>query len=168
MADDRSIDVYLNDHLGGATLGTDLAEEIAEMNEGTPLGELMGSLSEEIEQDRQVLVDLMEHLDVSKNPVKQAVGWVAEKAGRAKFTGLSSGDSELGTFLALESLTLGVRGKWCMWRALKEVQGDYEALSSLDLDELMSRADAQFKTLERERSAAGKRALIEEAGASSD
>jgi hypothetical protein len=163
MPDDRSIDVYLNDHMGGATLGTDLAEEIEEMNEGTPLGELMASLSVEIEEDRQTLFDLMERLDVSKNPVKQVIGWVAEKASRIKFTGMTSGDPELGTFLALESLTLGVRGKWCMWRVLKDVQDEYEPLATLDLDALMQRADAQFSTLERERVAAGRRALIESA-----
>jgi hypothetical protein len=166
--EERSIDVYLNDHLGGATLGTDLAEEIEELNEGTPLGELMASLSVEIEEDRKVLVDLMERLDVSKNPVKQATGWLAEKAGRVKFSGLTSGDRELGTFLALESLTLGVRGKWCMWRALKDVEGEYDELGTMDLDALMARADAQFATLERERAAAGRRALANEVAAARD
>ena len=161
MADERSIDVYLNDHLGGATLGTDLADQIQEMNEGTPLGELMARLSAEIEEDRRTLVDLIERLDGSKSPVKQVAGWLAEKAGRTKFSGMTSGDPQLGTFLALESLTLGVRGKWCMWRALKEVQGEYEPLGKMDLDALMVRAEAQVEALERERVTAAKRALVE-------
>ncbi len=166
--EERSIDVYLNDHLGGATLGTDLAEEICELNEGTPLGDLMADLSVQIEEDREVLTDLMEQLDVSKNPVKQATGWLAEKAGRLKFSGMTSGDRELGTFLALESLTLGVRGKWCMWRVLKEVQADYEPLADLDLDTLMAGAESQFTTLERERVVAGRVALADEVAAASN
>ena len=40
---DKAMNVYLNDHLSGAVLGTDLAEQIQARNEGTTLGELMGS-----------------------------------------------------------------------------------------------------------------------------
>jgi len=43
----------------------------------------------------------------------------AEKVSRAKFTGLTSGEPELGTFMALESLCLGVDGKASMWKALE-------------------------------------------------
>ena len=87
---DRAMDVYLNDHLAGAILGSDLAEQIRKRHEGSPLGELMGSLAPQIEEDRQTLVDLMERMDVSKNPLKQASGWVAEKASRVKFSGAVS------------------------------------------------------------------------------
>jgi hypothetical protein len=110
MADNR-IDVYLNDHLAGAMLGSDLAEQLRAQNHGTALGLLMESLAPEIEQDRQTLMELMQHMDTSKNPVKQATAWIVEKASRAKFSGVTSGDPELGTFMALETLALGVRGK---------------------------------------------------------
>ena len=71
----------------------------------------METLAPEIEQDRQTLMELMQYLDSSRNPVKQATAWIAEKASRAKFTGATSGDRELGTFMALETLALGVRGE---------------------------------------------------------
>ena len=35
---DKAMDVYLNDHLAGAMLGSDLAEQLRDENEGTPLG----------------------------------------------------------------------------------------------------------------------------------
>ena len=112
---DNAIDVYLNDHLAGAMLGTDLAEQIQTQNDGTALGELMASLAPQIEQDRQTLIELMQRLDTSKNPVKQVTAWIAEKASRAKFSGMTSGEPDLGTFMALETLVLGVRGKaWNM------------------------------------------------------
>ena len=38
---DKAIDVYLNDHLAGAVLGSNLAEQIRSQNKGTALGELM-------------------------------------------------------------------------------------------------------------------------------
>ena len=156
---DKAMDVYLNDHLAGAMFGTDLAEQIRDQSEGTPLGDLMGSLAPQIEQDRQTLIDLMERMGTSRNPVKQATTWVAEKAGRAKFGGLTSGEPELGIFMALESLTLGVEGKKSLWKALKEVADQYEPLASINLDALIDTAQAQHDALERERLAAGRRAL---------
>lgn len=157
----KSLDTYLNDHLAGAMLGSDLAEQIAERNEGTPLGDLMTSLSAQIEEDRQTLIDLMEATDTSRNPVKQVSTWIAEKASRPKFSGFTSGGPELGTFLALESLALGVSGKLSLWVALKQVQAEHPALSRAPLDELIERAQTQYDTLERERLAAAGRALAD-------
>jgi hypothetical protein len=72
---------------------------------------------------------------------------------------MTSGEPELGTFMALETLMLGVRGKACMWRALRQVADQYPPLASVNLDELIKRADCQYDTLERERLSAGTRAL---------
>ncbi len=157
----KSLDTYLNDHLAGAMLGSDLVEQIADHNEGTPLGDRMRSLSADIEADRQALIDLMEATDTTRNPVKQVATWIAEKASRPKFSGFTTGDPELGTFLALENLTLGVAGKEGLWIALKENRDQHAALQRAPLDELIERARAQRKTLESERVAASKRALAE-------
>jgi len=156
---DKSMDVYLNDHLAGAMLGIALAEQLREANEGTPLGDVLSVLAPQIEEDRQTLIDLMDRLGTSRNPVKQATTWFAEKATRPKFSGLTSGEPEVGTFMALENLTLGVEGKVSLWRVLQEVSDRYAPLQSLDLDDLTQRAERQHDALEGERVAAGKRAL---------
>ena len=156
---DKAMDVYLNDHLAGAMLGSDLAEQLQKENEGTPLGELMATLAPRIEEDRQTLIDLMECMGTSKNPVKQATTWLAEKTSRAKFGGLTSGEPEVGTFMAVEALTLGVEGKASLWRALKTVRPKYPALESVDLDGLLASAEQQHDALERERIAAAERSL---------
>jgi len=156
---DKAMDVYLNDHLAGAMFGSDLAEQIRVQSEGTALGETMGPLAVEIEADRQTLIDLMDRMGTSKNPVKQATTWIAEKASRPKFSGRTSGAPELGTFMALESLALGVEGKASLWKALKGVSGKYGQLASMNLEDLIDRAEAQRSILERERMAAGERAL---------
>jgi len=158
MSDD-GIDVYLNDHLAGATFGRDLARQIHEHTEGTPLGRLMGSLATEIDEDRATLIELMERLGTSKNPVKQATTWIAEKASRLKLSGLTAAEAGHGTFLALETLSLGVEGKTSLWNALKTVADDYPALEHSELDRLIERASAQRGILERERIAAGREAL---------
>jgi hypothetical protein len=162
---DKAIDVYLNDHLAGAMLGSDLAEQIQAQNDGTALGELMETLASQIEQDRQTLIELMEQLEISKNPVKQATAWVAEKASRVKLSGMSSGDSELGTFMALETLALGVQGKACLWTALKQVADQHPPIAALNLDQLIDRAHAQKAALEHERLAAAERALATQVNA---
>jgi hypothetical protein len=156
---DKAIDVYLNDHLAGAMLGSDLAEQIRSRNRGKPLGELMGSLAPQIEEDRQALIGLMQRMGTSKNPVKQAGAWLTEKASRVKFSGLTSSKPELGTFMAVESLALGVLGKLSLWRALAQVADQHPAIASVDLDDLINRAQTQYDLLERERLAAGRRAL---------
>ena len=140
-------------------LGSALAEQLREENEGTSLGEVMASLAPQIEEDRKTLIDLMDRIGTSKNPVKQATAWVTEKATRPKFSGLTSGGPKVGTFMALENLTLGVEGKVSLWRALKEVPDQYGPLQSMNLDELIERAEEQRNALERERIAAGRRAL---------
>ena len=156
---DRAMDVYLNDHLAGAMLGSDLAGQIRDRHEGTPLGAAMESIAREIEEDRETLLELMERMGVGRNPVKQVTGWVAEKASRVKFSGVVSGEPEHGAFLALESLSLGVEGKRSLWVALAAVQDRYPALQATSLDVLIERAESQRTTLERERLAAGVRAL---------
>ncbi len=154
---DKAMEVYLNDHFAGAMFGSDLAKLIASQSEGTGLAAPAGQLATEVEEDRQALAGLMERMGVAKNPVKQATTWLAEKFSRVKLTGLSSGESELGLFMALETLSLGVEGKASMWRALKDVADRYPALEVGELDALITRAEAQRQVLETERIAAGRR-----------
>jgi hypothetical protein len=153
------MDVYLNDHLAGAMLGSDLVQQIRDHNENTHLGYRLTSLASQIAEDRQTLIELMMRMGISRNPAKRAGAWVAEKASRVKFGGLSSGEPDLGTFMAIESLALGVRDKLSLWMALQHVAGEHPAIASLDLKELMDRARAQFDLLEQERRTAGARAL---------
>jgi hypothetical protein len=155
----RAMDTYLNDHLGGAKFGSDLAEQIRDRHEGTPLGEAMESVATEIERDRQTLLELMERMGTQPNPVKQATGWLAEKVSRLKFEGTMASAPDHGAFMALETLALGVEGKASMWRALKEVAGDYPSLATTNLDELIDRAEAQSATIDREWIVAGTKAL---------
>jgi hypothetical protein len=61
--------------------------------------------------------------------------------------------------MALETMALGVRGKWSLWTALRDVRDEHPPLAELDLDALIARAEDQYAILERERRAAGRRAL---------
>ncbi|MFZ0387538.1 MAG: hypothetical protein WAL22_17885 [Solirubrobacteraceae bacterium] len=156
---DKAMDVYLNDHLAGATLGSDLARQIRDQHENSPLGDRMRAIAPQIEEDRQTLIALMQRMGTSRNPVKQATAWATEKASHAKFRDMTSGEPGLGTFMAVESLALGVLGKLSLWRALARVADQYSAIASVDLDELIDRARAQYDLLEHERLTASSQAL---------
>jgi len=68
--------------------------------------------------------------------------------------------------MALETLSLGVLGKVSLWKALKEVAAHHAPLTSMNLDKLIARAQAQHDALEAERIAASRRALANAANAS--
>jgi hypothetical protein len=162
---DRPIDVYLNDHLAGATFGADLARQLEARTEGTDFQPEMSWLATEIEADLDILTDLMQRMGSTQNPSKQVTAWVAEKASRLKLTGLTSGRDELGTFLSIEALSLGVEGKASLWTTLRELRDHYPELLSTDLDDLLQRAHRQRQVVETERIAAARRALAVDADA---
>ncbi len=155
----QPMDVYLNDHLGGATLGRDLARRIESASANAQLVELMHTIAPQIEEDRKTLIQLMARVGASTSLVKRASGWIAEKAGRFKFRGLESDGTEAGALLAVESLALGVRGKLGLWRALEQATDRYPGLAQFELTKLAERAETQLELLERERLAIARRAL---------
>ena len=73
--DDRALNVYLNDHLAGATFGADLARQLEGQMEGSAFHAEMSRLATDIEADLDTLKDLMQRLDVPRNPGKRAVAW---------------------------------------------------------------------------------------------
>lgn len=156
---DHPIETYLNDHLAGAVFGSDLAGQLRGRCEGTPLEGLMDRIAPEVEADRQTLIELMRKLDVSRSPVKEATTWLAEKASRVKFSGGTAHETALGTFMALETLRLGVEGKLCLWAVLREMSGAFPVLGQTDFDGLIERARSQRDALEEARIEAGRSAL---------
>ena len=160
----RDLDTYLNDHLGGSTFGSDLADQIRERSEGTPLGQVMATVAPQIAEDRETLRGLMDELDVSESKAKAAGAWVAEKASRLKLGGKSSDGVDFDLYMALETLMIGVRGKLLLWRALQQVEASHPPLASAGLRELIARAESQLDALEGERLAAA-RAVFGEPGA---
>ena len=78
----RVLGIYLNDHLAGATAGTELAHRVARTHQAQgPDGQLKG-LAVEIAQDRAALIGMMKALDLPVRAYKVCAAWVGEKAGR--------------------------------------------------------------------------------------
>jgi hypothetical protein len=159
---DGPIAAYLNDHLGGSAYGSDLAKHVADRAEGTPLQPSLEVIASQIEVDRQTLSDFMDRTDTAKNPIKQAVTWLGEKATRAGLAVRSTGEEHFGLLLGLEALSLGVEGKACLWSVLQTLTDRYPELATLDLPALEVRARSQRETIEAARLTAARLAFAGE------
>lgn len=153
------LETHLNDHLAGATAGVDLAREIAEDTAGTATGDVMRQLADDIESDRAVLEDLIAQLGFRQHPVKQAAAWMAEKASRLRLNRVSAGSDAIALLMSMETLSMGIEGKRCLWEALEEVARHEPVLAQLDLGGLRKRAEAQQALLEGYRRAVAPAAL---------
>ena len=159
MSDAKLLSIYLNDHLAGATAGRELARRAHASNRDNAFGEFLGRLADEIEEDRQSLLELMRRLDVSEDRPKQAGLWLAEKAGRLKLNGRLWGYSPLSRVVELEGLLLGVTGKLSLWRALERLATTSNRLAGIDLARLIERAERQQSELDEQRLSAVEEAL---------
>lgn len=149
---------YLNDHLFGATAGTELARRAARENQGSELGAFLEGLVRELEEDRETLLALMRELGVKPDQLKVAAGWTAEKVGRLKPNAQLRGYSPLSPLVELEGLLVGIQGKLAMWQALAEVATEL-GLDRARFEELGARAERQQADVERHRRDAARRAL---------
>ena len=140
--------IYLNDHLAGATAGTELAHRMARSHgDGQDSGTLR-RLAAEIGQDRAALLDIMTALGIKVRRYKACAAWIGEKAGRVKFNGRLFTRSPLSDLEELEILRLGVEGKAAGWRTLRTLADTDPRLDPARLDKFVSRARRQADALE--------------------
>jgi len=140
--------IYLNDHLAGATAGTELAHRVARTHRAPGQDGQLKGLAVEVAQDRAALIAMMKALGIPIRAYKVCTAWVGEKAGRVKFNGRLLFRSPLSDLEELELLRLGVEGKAAGWRTLRALADTDKRLDSGHLDELMSRARRQADLLE--------------------
>ncbi|MGH3777790.1 MAG: hypothetical protein ACRDRR_19010 [Pseudonocardiaceae bacterium] len=159
MASVKGLETYLNDHLAGSVTGIELANKISSEYAATRFGPFLAELAREIEQDKATLEELMARLGIPRSPVKQAAGWITEKATRLKMSETMTGDQDLKRLLEFETLSLGIEGKLSMWRALIEVSDAHAELAATDLARLVKRAETQRANLEDHRLQAAKGTL---------
>jgi len=156
---DGMLSIYLNDHLAGATAGSELARRMARSHQRSDEGGLPQRLAAEIIQDRAALLDIMTALGVTVRAYKVSAAWIGEKAGRLKFNGRILSRSPLSDLEELELLRLGVEGKAAGWRTLRTLAQADGRLDTDRLDELISRASSQADQLEELRVRAASRSL---------
>jgi hypothetical protein len=155
----RLLGIYLNDHLAGATSGTELARRMVQAPQEAGDQKTLRDLAEEISHDRQSLLAIMAALGVRVRHYKAGAAWLGEKAGRLKLNGALLARSPLSSLEELELLRLGVEGKAAGWRTLRELAESDQRLQAAQLDELIARARAQAGQLEELRVRAARRVI---------
>jgi hypothetical protein len=153
----RLLAIYLNDHMAASTGAVELARRVATSNRGTPYGETLARLRDEIQEDRQALARIMHRLGIGRDRAKSAAAWSAEKLGRLKLNGQLSGYSPLSRLEELEILELGVHGKLLLWRTLSRTAD--QGVPAAELEVLIKRARSQRERFERLRSNAATEAF---------
>jgi hypothetical protein len=155
------LSIYLSDHFAGAMAGRELARRAAKANQGSEYGDFLETLSQEIEEDRTELQQIMERFGVGTDYPKLATAWAGEKLGRLKLNGQLVGYSPLSRLLELEGLIAGVHGKLRLWAALQQITPDEERLDETSLNRLIVRAESQLAGLQQHHSRAASEALRE-------
>jgi hypothetical protein len=142
------IGIYLNNHLAGATGGTQLAWRAAAAAGGTAASGDLRRFAAEMAQDRATLLQIMVALNVPVRHYKVYAAWIGEKAGRLKFNGHLTSRSPPSSLVELEMLRLGVEGKAAGWRTLRVLADQDTRLDPGQLDELIARAQRPSGLLE--------------------
>lgn len=155
----RYLPTYLNDHLAGATGITDLSARAASSNKGSQYGDFLEEIHREIEEDKATLEQLMDRLDVKKDPLKTTAAHVAEKFGRLKPNAHLLSYSPLSRVVELEAMALGVTGKLGLWRVLRSLATSDDRLDAVELDSLIERAERQQDLIETHRLRAARETL---------
>lgn len=149
--------IYLNDHLGGATGGVELARRTAGAQRDSSDGPALQMLADEIAADRGSLLAVMRDLGVGVQQYKVGAGWAAEKVGRLKLNGSLLRRSPLSSVVELEGLLMGITGKLELWRTLRALAERDPRLDAAELDRLLARAEDQRARVEEMRLRAGVR-----------
>ena len=142
---------YANDHLAGSVAALELLDRLIDDNEGKPLERFFRDLRKEIETDQETLKELIAKLGEKESAVRKAGAWIAEKLSRAKIQLSKTGEGEMGLFLALEALALGITGKRMLWRALAAAAETVTQLRGPDYAALEARAVEQCRRVETQR-----------------
>jgi hypothetical protein len=142
---------YLNDHLAGSVGALELLDRLIDIYKGKPLERFFRDLRNEIDADQEILKELIAKLGEKESAARKAVAWIVEKLSRAKIQLSETREGELGLFLALEGLALGITGKRSLWRALEAASKTVPHLRGLDYATLEKRAVEQHDRVEAQR-----------------
>jgi hypothetical protein len=138
------LQIYLDDHLAGATAGSQRAARLADAEQDTADGPALATFAADVATDRDALLALMEAAGVAPSKLKAGIAAVGEKLGALKPNGRLVDRSPLSAIVEIEAMQMAVRGKRSLWETLRVAM---PVSTAIDLDGLIARADAQLDVL---------------------
>jgi hypothetical protein len=158
-ADEPHLAIYMNDQLALGVLWREIARRSARANHGTQTGDALADVASAIAEDVETFEELMQRLDVPRQPAKPVLAMAGERLGRLKLNGRLKGYSPLSRFEELDLLVMGIDGKVVLWTNLRDHAGLGARLPDVDFDALIERARDQRSRLEPFHAQAGREAL---------
>ena len=140
-------ELYLSDHLTGATAGVNRGERMVADYVDTPVYAQLGQITERLVAERDFLEKLIHGLGFSRKPYRQAVAWAGERIGRLKGNGRVASRSPMTLLLETDLMRGAVRSKVGVWETLR----DYAPALGLDpavFEELIDSASHQLDLLD--------------------
>ena len=147
------------DQLALGVLWREIARRSRRSNEGTPVGDAVARVADEIAEDVATFEQIMSRLGIPRARIKPALAVAGERLGRLKLNGRLKEYSPLSRFEELDVLRMGIDGKMVLWGNLRDLAGLRERLSDVDFDALIERARGQRDTIEPFRQQAGRDAF---------
>jgi hypothetical protein len=144
------IAIYLHDHMAGSHFAIELLDSLHNQYGDEPLGRFATALKIDVEQDQATLKEIIDRVGKSHLDLKEAAGWFAEKVSQLKLKRDDSGGG-IGTFEALETLMLGIRGKFALWQVLPVVREVDARIPDKNFETLKARAEEQYGRVEAQR-----------------
>ena len=154
-ASGRYLRIYMADQLALGVLWREIARRSRRSNDGTPVGDAVARVADEIAEDVATFEQIMSRLGIPRARIKPALAVAGERFGRLKLNGHLTGYSPLSRFEELDVLRMGIDGKMVLWGNLRDLAGLRERLPDVDFDALIERARAQRDTIEPFRQQAG-------------
>jgi hypothetical protein len=145
-----SLAIYLHDHLAGSRFAIELLKSLQDQYKDQPLGEFSGVLETDVTADQEILQKIIDSVGSTHLDLKEAAGWFAEKAAQLKLRE-DHGSCGIGTFEALETLVLGIRGKLALWQMLPIARQIDPRIPNLDFAALAASAEEQGARVENKR-----------------
>ncbi|MGO1538122.1 MAG: hypothetical protein ACTHZ9_04660 [Leucobacter sp.] len=140
------LDLYLADHLAGATAGAKRIERMAAAYIDTPVYAQLSELADEVRVERAFLKRLIHDLGMKQRRYRQVGSWAAERVGRLMHNGRLPSRSPMTPVLETELMRSALIGKLGVWQTLED-NAEQLGLDSQVFLELADRARYQTDVL---------------------
>ena len=125
---DKRLRIYLDDHLALMVAEVELIGRCWRNNRGTPLGEFLQQLENEVKAQKSIARDMIHRVggkEGIESKAKQSVAWFAEKLGRFKLNDAVLRYSKLSRVVELETLAAAAQERIAFW-------DNFDAVASKD------------------------------------
>lgn len=112
------LELYLNDHLAGATAGRSRARRMVQAHADLPIHEDLRELAGELDEEFDRLARLIRELGLTRKWYRQLPAKIGEELGRLKLNNRLLGRSPMTPLLEVELLRGAVNAKAGLWELL--------------------------------------------------